>query len=449
MWFETMRSLPDGKGAWYGRAGRRDASNNRKYNNVGSAMVDADAVAGPMVIRWALKSTRSRGSKVWADQLGHEMRGNVHTHVYLNAEGQIQSEVKGKKRKSRCELRVGLGCVSYTLPTHGATVALSAVVTVEGGAHVVHRRRYFVEEGEGNAGRDDCGVCNREWRSSVAGHCGWWCMSCWGYVRERLSGGERGTARKMVAGRGEETKRRVTQVAGGASWWCVQAEASSCGGIAQKLLMAREKGSDEREVDRVMERRSRGERRRRGRRGRRGTPTSTLCMGSTVRVVYGVGAVTWTSPQSRSTAGGLPSASQQLTRGGAASGAGEGHGSRAARREQRDDGMQASLAQRRMLVVARDVVCEVGGRRGRARSVRRGKGEGIKSAKWRLLIGAQWVRAENGEGQTLEKEGVESGAPVSMVRHGRLTYKIDFLAFKPLDLSPRNHVRVENSHPAS
>ncbi|KAJ7796279.1 hypothetical protein B0H14DRAFT_2620115 [Mycena olivaceomarginata] len=30
MWFETMRSLPDGKGAWYGRAGRRDASNNRK-----------------------------------------------------------------------------------------------------------------------------------------------------------------------------------------------------------------------------------------------------------------------------------------------------------------------------------------------------------------------------------------------------------------------------------
>jgi hypothetical protein len=52
MWFETMRSLPDGKGAWYGRAGRRDASNNRKYDDVGSAMVDA--VAGPMVIRWAL-----------------------------------------------------------------------------------------------------------------------------------------------------------------------------------------------------------------------------------------------------------------------------------------------------------------------------------------------------------------------------------------------------------
>jgi hypothetical protein len=28
---------------------------------------------------------------------------------------------------------------------------------------------------------------------------------------------------------------------------------------------------------------------------------------------------------------------------------------------------------------------------------------------------------------------------------GRRTYKIDFVAFKLLDLSPRNHVRVENS----
>ncbi|KAJ7884726.1 hypothetical protein B0H13DRAFT_2537163 [Mycena leptocephala] len=42
-----------------------------------------------------------------------------------------------------------------------------------------------------------------------------------------------------------------------------------------------------------------------------------------------------------------------------------GRDSRAAGREQRGDDMQASLAQRRMLVVARDVVGEVGGRRGR------------------------------------------------------------------------------------
>ncbi|KAJ7884736.1 hypothetical protein B0H13DRAFT_2277957 [Mycena leptocephala] len=51
--------------------------------------------------------------------------------------------------------------------------------------------------------------------------------------------------------------------------------------------------------------------------------------------------------------------------GGTASGAGEGRDSCAAGREQRGDDMQASLAQRRMLVVARDVVGEVGGRRGR------------------------------------------------------------------------------------
>ncbi|KAJ7751652.1 hypothetical protein B0H16DRAFT_1840035 [Mycena metata] len=48
--------------------------------------------------------------------------------------------------------------------------------------------------------------------------------------------------------------------------------------------------------------------------------------------------------------------------GGTASGAGEGRDSRAVGCEQCGDGMQASLAQRRMLVVARDVVGKVGGR---------------------------------------------------------------------------------------
>ncbi|KAJ7351501.1 hypothetical protein DFH08DRAFT_806219 [Mycena albidolilacea] len=164
---------------------------------------------------------------------------------------------------------------------------------------------------------------------------------------------------------------------------------------------------------------------------------------------HDVGAVTWTSPRSHSTASALPSASQQLTRGGTASGPGEGHNSRAAGHEQCDDGMQASLAQRRMLVVAREVVCEVGGRRGRAYTqgkgwkakrkegkerigggrsahvvkavirqsrvdacvvyLRRGKGKGIKSAKWRSLVRAQWVRAENGRDRHWRKEGKRDG----------------------------------------
>ncbi|KAJ7016403.1 hypothetical protein C8F04DRAFT_1245194 [Mycena alexandri] len=115
---------------------------------------------------------------------------------------------------------LGLGCVTYALPTRGAAVAPSAVVTVEGGAwqaggsrgriedaangaRVVHRGRYFADEGEGM--RDD-DVCNRE---------SWWLSRAvavyvvLGYIRARPSSGESGTARKMVAGRGEERKRAL------------------------------------------------------------------------------------------------------------------------------------------------------------------------------------------------------------------------------------------------
>ncbi|KAJ7834473.1 hypothetical protein B0H14DRAFT_2590896 [Mycena olivaceomarginata] len=81
----------------------------------------------------------------------------------------------------------------------------------------------------------------------------WWCASGWGCVRAGASSCESGTAWKMVAGRGEETKRTcamedhhlaVAQVAGGAcrSGGQRHAEASSGGGIALKLLVAWEKG---------------------------------------------------------------------------------------------------------------------------------------------------------------------------------------------------------------
>ncbi|KAJ7769819.1 hypothetical protein B0H16DRAFT_1685964 [Mycena metata] len=159
----------------------------------------------------------------------------------------------------------------------------------------------------------------------------WWSTLCWRCVQAGESSGESGTARKMVTARGEgaaaawvmENRHRHRDA--GRCWCVIAGGARRVGGAQQEEpsngeVVARGAGEGEDWVVRG------GERERR-----------------------------------------VAHARDSTHAGGTASGTGEGRDSRAAGREQRGDGMQmqASLTQRRMLVVARDVVGEVGGRRGR------------------------------------------------------------------------------------
>ncbi|KAJ7691396.1 hypothetical protein B0H16DRAFT_1486764 [Mycena metata] len=287
-----------------------------------------------------------------------------------------------------------------------ATKVAWAIVTAAAGVRVVYRGRYFAEEGEGM--RDGgTGGGARQWR----------CTLCWKCVQAGASSGESGTARKMVAARGEAAKaawamenRQRHRDAGGC--WCV----TQVAGGARRVGGARQEEPSRGEV--VAHGVGEGEDWEREQR----VPRMREIVGverwapKTIRGVTGNDGdhVGDKGRRRRRCAWVLRNSA-----GGTASGAGEGRDSRAAGREQRGG---ASLAQRRMLVAARDVVGKKRsstrrlheGQRSRPLSRRRkmfagGRGHGLErggrmTARRRLLARAQGARAENGEGL----DGVES-----------------------------------------
>ncbi|KAJ7765627.1 hypothetical protein B0H16DRAFT_1687270 [Mycena metata] len=211
------------------------------------------------------------------------------------------------------------------------TPALHAVVTVDEGtgqagssrvgSHVVHRGRYFGEEGEGMREGTTCAITS-------GGH------------RRRRAGDASGRAHQVHGRNGED--------------WIVRA-----GEQALRVPRMREA------VRTVVASRKDG-------RGVReeATGTTWAMRDANLDAAHGVdGArgggcarrrgVAWVIVHVRRAAIGVVATGA----GGTASGADEGSDSRVAGRE-RGDGMQASFVQWRMLVAARDVVCEGGGRRG-------------------------------------------------------------------------------------